>query len=110
MPDIISKLFSERHQETDLQKSVVSFSPDASKINTKIKKQNFMDILELIQMSIEMSKTRNDIKLIGEYQDKLIETTNKLSCAMPNKLKINSVITSGTSMPIMIAEKPFFLP
>nr|CAD2134183.1 unnamed protein product [Meloidogyne enterolobii] len=100
----------ERHQETDLQKSVVSFSPDASKINTKIKKQNFMDILELIQMSIEMSKTRNDIKLIGEYQDKLIETTNKLSCAMPNKLKINSVITSGASMPIMIAEKPFFLP
>uniref|UniRef100_A0A915P4J8 Uncharacterized protein n=1 Tax=Meloidogyne floridensis TaxID=298350 RepID=A0A915P4J8_9BILA len=100
----------ERHQETDLQKSVVSFSPDASKIYTKIKKQNFMDILELIQMSIEMSKTRNDIKLIGEYQDKLIETTNKLSCAMPNKLKINSVITSGTSMPIMIAEKPFFLP
>ena len=74
-------------------------------------------------MSIEMSKTRNDIKLIGEYQvnwkdffkinllkDKLIETTNKLSCAMPNKLKINSVITSGASMPIMIAEKPFFLP
>uniref|UniRef100_A0A914L398 Uncharacterized protein n=1 Tax=Meloidogyne incognita TaxID=6306 RepID=A0A914L398_MELIC len=100
----------ERHQESDLQKSVVSFSPDASKINAKIKKQNFMDILELIQMSIEMSKTRNDIKLIGEYQDKLIETTNKLSCAMPNKLKINSVITSGASMPIMIAEKPFFLP
>uniref|UniRef100_A0A1I8BTQ5 RGS domain-containing protein n=1 Tax=Meloidogyne hapla TaxID=6305 RepID=A0A1I8BTQ5_MELHA len=59
---------TDRHQENDLQKSVVSFSPDSSKINTKIKNQNFMDILELIQMSIEMSKTRNDIKLIGEYQ------------------------------------------
>lgn len=41
MPDIISKLFSERHQESDLQKSVVSFSPDASKLNAKNKKAKF---------------------------------------------------------------------
>lgn len=34
----------------------------------KVQKQNFMGILELLQMSMEMSKTRKDIKLIAEYQ------------------------------------------
>ena len=34
----------------------------------KVQKQNFMGILELLQMSMELSKTRKDIKLIAEYQ------------------------------------------
>ena len=96
----------------------------------KLQKQNFMALLELLQMSLEMAKTRKDLKLVAAYQagltsanqliclmlkinfqcfkDKLIEAMNKLSTAMPDTMKLQTVISSGSPLPIMIADKPFF--
>ncbi|KAL3117423.1 hypothetical protein niasHT_000174 [Heterodera trifolii] len=81
---------------------------DGQRTMNSTQKQIFMGTLELIQNSMEFKETRKDKELVGEYQDKLLDAMNKVASGLPDSAKLQAIISGGSPMPIIIAEKPFF--